>query len=64
MIAFIKALFSENSDVSMVRFMSLLSLIIGGYLAGKGLDASVSIFVISAFGAKVLQKQIEVKKDK
>ena len=57
----IKALFSEESSVSMVRFMALLSLLIGGYLAIVGRDTSVAIFVGAAFGAKVLQKHIELK---
>jgi Na+(H+)/acetate symporter ActP len=56
---FIKDLFSENSSVSMMRLMSLVSLLIGGYLAIKGKDASVIVFVTAAFGGKVIQKQIE-----
>jgi len=60
---FIKDLFSENSSVSMMRLMALISLLIGGYLAIKGKDTSVVIFVTAAFGGKVIQKQIETKKD-
>lgn len=58
---FIKQLFSENSDVSMVRFMALTSLCIGGYLAIIGKDTSVVVFVGGAFAAKVSQKFIETK---
>lgn len=60
--SFIKSLFSENSDVSMMRLMSLISLIIGAYLALKGHDNSVSIFVYAAFGGKAVQKYIESNK--
>lgn len=59
-----KALFSEDSNVSMVRFMALLSLCIGGYLAVTGKDTSVAIFVGSAFGAKIIQKHIELNSSK
>jgi Na+(H+)/acetate symporter ActP len=58
----LKALFSEDSSISMVRFMALLSLLIGGYLAIVGKDADVAIFVGAAFGAKITQKYIEVSK--
>lgn len=58
---FLRALFSEGSQVSMMRVMSLLALLMGGYLAYVGKDACVSIFVIAAFGGKVLQKGIEIK---
>ncbi len=61
---FLRSLFSENGDVSMVRFMSLLSLIFGGVLALRGQDTSVLIFVGSAFSAKVAQKIIETKNSK
>ena len=58
---FLKALFSDKGDVSMMRVLALISLLIGGYLAITGKDASVSIFVLAAFGGKVLQKRTEVK---
>lgn len=58
---FLKSLFSEKSDVSMMRVMSLLSLIIGAYLAITGKDVSVSTFVYAAFGGKAVQKFIESK---
>lgn len=65
MIKWIKALFSEDSDVSMVRFMALLSLLLGCFLAIIGRDATiVSVFVGGAFGAKIIQKQIEVNAPK
>jgi len=59
---FLKALFSENSDISMMRMLSLISLGEGAYLALIGHDASVSVFVISAFGGKCLQKAVEISK--
>ncbi len=54
-------LFSDDGSVSMLRVMALLSLLIGGYLAIVGKDASVSIFVVSAFAAKIGQKVVESK---
>jgi hypothetical protein len=62
MSAFLKSLFSEKGDVSMMRVLSLISLLIGGYLAIIGKDTSVSIFVLGALGAKAGQKIIEVNK--
>ncbi len=62
MTQFLKSLFSDSGDVSMMRVLSLISLIIGAYLALTGHDTSVSIFVISAFGGKALQKGIEMSK--
>lgn len=57
--SFLKNLFSENGDVSMMRFLSLISLLIGAYLALSGHDTSVSVFVYAAFGGKLLQKAVE-----
>jgi hypothetical protein len=56
----LKNLFSENSEVSMVRVMAFVSLLIGGYLAIIGKDACVSIFVGGGFISKVLQKGVEL----
>ena len=61
---FLKALFAENSDISAMRVMSLISLCIGGYLAVKGQDNSVAIFVTAAFGGKFAQKIVETKVSK
>ncbi len=55
------ALFSESSGVSMMRVMSLLSLVIAAVLALKGMDSSVSIFVYAAFSGKAVQKFLEMK---
>jgi hypothetical protein len=44
----------------MVRVMSLLSLLIGGYLAIIGKDTSVATFVGAGFISKVAQKGIEL----
>jgi len=54
-------IFSEDSDISIMRVMSVISLLIGGYLALKGQDASVSTFVYAAFAGKAVQKYIETK---
>lgn len=58
---FIRDLFSENSEVSMMRVMSFMSLLIAAYLAIKGQDASVSTFIYAAFTGKAVQKYIELK---
>lgn len=56
---FIRDLFSEKSNVSMMRVLSFISLLLGAYLAVKGQNESVSIFVYAAFGGKAVQKYIE-----
>jgi len=62
---FIKKLLSEDGSISTMRLMSLISLIVGctigilGLLRGKdftGVAAICSVFVVSAFGGKALQK--------
>ena len=55
---FFKQLLSDNSTVSMMRFMALSSLIIGATIAfqDKTAVAMVSIFVGAAFAGKVTQK--------
>jgi hypothetical protein len=58
---FLLAMFSENSTVSMMRVMCLTALLIAGYLALKGQNESVAIFVTAAFGGKAAQKYIELK---
>lgn len=59
------ALFSENSEISIMRVMAVMSLLVGAGLAIKGSDASiVSLFVLSAFGGKAAQKFAEIKEDK
>lgn len=57
----IQACFSSSSDVSCMRVMSFISLLIGGYLAVTGHDTSVGVFVMAAFGGKVAQKFAETK---
>ena len=57
--SFLKNLFSEKSDISAMRVMAVISLLIGGYLAVIGKDTSVSIFVLAAFGGKFAQKAVE-----
>lgn len=56
---FLKYMFSERSEVSMMRVMSLISLAIGAGLAFVGKDTSVSVFVYSAFAGKAVQKYFE-----
>jgi len=56
---FVKSLFSEHSEVSMMRVLSLISLAVAAVLAFIGKDTSVSVFVIMAFGGKASQKYIE-----
>lgn len=61
-------LLAEDSKVSMLRLMSLLSLLIGSGIAIYGIANNkdlggvaevCSVFVISAFGGKVGQKWME-----
>jgi hypothetical protein len=68
---YLKKLFAENSEVSSMRVMSMLALLIGSGIAfygvhvGRelaGLSALVSVFVGSAFAGKVVQKFAEEKK--
>ena len=58
----IKKLFSEESDISIMRIMAVISLLVGAGLALAGKDASViSIFVYAAFGGKAVQRLFESK---
>lgn len=59
--SFLKSLFGESSDVSMMRVLALLSLLIGGYLAIIGKNDCVVVFVVSAFSGKAAQKLLEKK---
>lgn len=59
----IRLFFSENSDISIMRILSFISLMIAGYLAISGQDASVPTFVYAAFGGKAVQKYIEAKEE-
>lgn len=56
---FLKALFSEESDISIMRIMSVISLLAAIYLAIKGSNESVPTFVYAAFGGKAVQRFIE-----
>jgi uncharacterized membrane protein YfcA len=67
---FLKSLFSENSDVSSVRVMSMVSLLIAGYIGVYGLTTKADldglamlcgVFLTAAFGGKVGQKFVETK---
>lgn len=64
----IEELLKEQGKLSMMRFMSLLSLLMGcgiaiyGVLAGKdlnGIATLTGVFVVSAFGGKAIQKVVE-----
>lgn len=66
----LSALFSCEDNVSVMRVMSLLSLLVGtivavvGVLKGsdlKDLSWLVAVFVTSAFGGKAIQKGFEKK---
>lgn len=64
---FIKDMFSESSDVSCMRVMAFLSLLIGAglsfYTVTKGTLPGaipvIAIFVGAAFGGKIGQKYLE-----
>ncbi len=58
---FLKELFKEDGTVSMMRLLSLISLLTGCALAIAGKDNSVMIFVTAAFSGKVAQKFVETK---
>lgn len=67
---FIKQLLSESGSISMVRVMSLVSLIIGSIIGLYGISHSkdlsgvaqlCAVFVGSAFAGKVGQKIMENK---
>ncbi len=67
---FIRELLNEKSPLSMMRFMSILSLFIAGIIAcygvyvGRdpiGLAALCGVFVGGSFGGKAAQKFVEVK---
>jgi hypothetical protein len=68
---FIADLFSENNSVSMMRLMSLVSLLMGCAIAVYGLSKSpvdysgisllVSVFITAAFGGKIAQKMQETR---
>lgn len=53
---------SECTGISMTRIMAIISLLMGCYLAFIGRETSlVSVFVGSAFGAKLVSKHIETR---
>lgn len=67
---FIRDLFSENGSVSMMRMLSLISLLLAGWIAVRGLETHADlsglsmlcgVFVGAAMGGKVMQKSFEVK---
>jgi hypothetical protein len=67
---FLHELFSDKGSVSMVRVMSLIAIIISGYVAIRGLEMHADInglamlcgvFLSAAFAGKVTQKMVETK---
>lgn len=67
---FLKELLSDRGAVSSMRVMSLLSLVIAGYIAVRGLELHADLstlamlcgtFLSAGFAGKVFQKNIEVK---
>jgi hypothetical protein len=58
---FIRDLFRENSSISCMRVMAMISLFAAVYLAIIGKNDCVMIFVAAAFGGKVAQKITEGK---
>lgn len=66
----IREILSEKSPISCTRLMSIIALIISGYIAVVGLQKGTDLsglamlcgtFLGAAFGGKVWQKSIEVK---
>lgn len=66
----VSAILSDNSHISSMRLMSLISLIIAGYIAIYGISTKADlngvamlcgVFLTAAFGGKVAQKMSEVK---
>jgi len=61
---FLKDLFSESSQVSMVRVMSFSVVMTACYLAlSKGPDelGVISVLLSTGFAGKIIQKNIETK---
>lgn len=71
--SFLKDLFSESNHASMLRVMSLISVITASIIAivglfkaspdYSGLSLLCGTFLASAFAGKVTQKAVEAKKD-
>lgn len=71
--SFILSLFSENGDISSMRVMAVLALLMAGTIAIlglyktsdlTGLSMLVGAFLASAFGGKVAQRAYEVEGNK
>lgn len=59
---FIKDLFSENSNVSMMRVMAFITCMTACYLAvSHGEVGVITALLVAAFGGKVGQKVVEQK---
>ena len=70
---FLRDMFSEQSNISSMRVMSMIALLVSSYLAIYGIDSKAdlnalavlcSVFLGAAFGGKVAQKFAETKPDK
>ncbi len=61
----IEKFFSEDSKISIMRIMCIISLIAGIGLAISGKDSSiVSIFIYASFSGKAVQRYFESKESK
>lgn len=69
---FLMNLFSENSQVSSMRVMAMISLLVGSGIAVYGVERGTDlnqiamlsgVFVAAAFGGKFAQKAVESKKE-
>jgi hypothetical protein len=70
MFSFLREVFSEKSTISSLRIMSMIALLMSGYIAVRGLETHsdlsglamlCGVFLGAAFGGKVAQKSVEVK---
>lgn len=58
---FLREMFSEKGDISMMRVLCLMSMTAGIGLAFTGHDSSVIVFVGAAMGGKCVQKHLELQ---
>ena len=66
---FLREILSNKSDVSSMRLMAIIALLLAGYIAIRGLETHADLsglsmlcgaFLAAAFGGKAIQKNIEV----
>jgi hypothetical protein len=70
MFGWLREVFDEKSPISSMRIMSMMSLVLAGWIAVRGLETHADLsgltmlcgaFLSAAFGGKVFQKSIEIK---